>query len=224
MGQLFRRPRPQAARGRAARAPGRGARLPQRGAQPGACSPRYYDGHPTIHGARPCIGRCRPGAVLTTELADGVTLRRGGHAGTSTERDLAAETIYRFAFGSLYRLQAVQRRPASRATTCSAPAATSRSSTSGWSSTSPRPRWTSSSDMIKAMVIERRPRPSSAGSSRTSACSRRACRFTDERGRRLLRPLLRVRAPRTPTTPSPPSTPPRPCGGSSTPAGPTATS
>ncbi|WP_208026804.1 ABC1 kinase family protein [Rhabdothermincola sediminis] len=63
---------------------------------------RYYDGHPTIH-VPEVLDRYSTRRVLTTELAEGVrwdemlTWDQG-------ERDLAAETIYRFAFGSLYRL------------------------------------------------------------------------------------------------------------------------
>ena len=63
----------------------------------------YYDGHPFIH--IPAVlpqysSRC----VLTTELAEGV---RFAEAATwpQEERDLAAETIFRFVFGSLYRLR-----------------------------------------------------------------------------------------------------------------------
>jgi hypothetical protein len=43
--------------------------------------------------------------VLTTDLATGVTLDEVT-AWSQHQRDLAAETIYRFAFGSLYRLKA----------------------------------------------------------------------------------------------------------------------
>ncbi len=62
----------------------------------------YYEGHPFIH--IPAVlpeysSRC----VLTTELAEGV---RFAEATTwpQEEQDLAAETIFRFVFGSLYRL------------------------------------------------------------------------------------------------------------------------
>jgi len=60
-----------------------------------------YEGHPTIH-----VPRVRHDLstrrVLTTELADG---ERWSELLTWSqhEKDLAAETIYRFAFGSLYR-------------------------------------------------------------------------------------------------------------------------
>ena len=43
--------------------------------------------------------------MLTTELATGVALRRG-RAWSQDERNLAAETIYRFVFRSIYRLHA----------------------------------------------------------------------------------------------------------------------
>jgi predicted unusual protein kinase regulating ubiquinone biosynthesis (AarF/ABC1/UbiB family) len=63
----------------------------------------YYDGHPTIHVPR-VLDAYSTRRVLTTELAEGVRwdemLTWDQH-----ERDLAAETIYRFAFGSLYRLR-----------------------------------------------------------------------------------------------------------------------
>jgi predicted unusual protein kinase regulating ubiquinone biosynthesis (AarF/ABC1/UbiB family) len=60
-----------------------------------------YGGHPTIHvpGVRHDLSTER---VLTTELAEG---ERWSELLTwdQHEKDLAAETIYRFAFGSLYR-------------------------------------------------------------------------------------------------------------------------
>jgi len=65
---------------------------------------RYYAGHPTIHVPEvvPSLSTRR---VLTTDLSDGV--RWDELLGwDQTEKDLAAETIYRFAFGSLYRLAA----------------------------------------------------------------------------------------------------------------------
>ena len=84
----------------------------QRGRQPARCSPT------TTTATRPSTSPpwstgTRRRRVLTTELATGARFERGASAGTRTERDLAAETLYRFAFGSLYRLQGVQRRPAS---------------------------------------------------------------------------------------------------------------
>jgi len=65
---------------------------------------RYYAGHPTIHvpGIVPELSTRR---VVTSELADGA--RFAELAGWSqAERDLAAETIYRFVFRSLYEAHA----------------------------------------------------------------------------------------------------------------------
>ncbi len=64
----------------------------------------HYAGHPFIH-VPEVVDELSTRRVLTTELAEGVdfaTVRTW----SQEERDLAAETIYRFAFGSLYRLQA----------------------------------------------------------------------------------------------------------------------
>lgn len=61
-----------------------------------------YDGHPTITVPK-VIDRFSTQRVLTTELAEGErwdALLTWSQA----ERDLAAETIYRFVFGSLYRV------------------------------------------------------------------------------------------------------------------------
>lgn len=64
---------------------------------------KAYAGHPYIH-VPDVIDRYCSQRVLTTELADGARwdemLTWGQH-----ERDLAAETIYRFAFGGIYRLR-----------------------------------------------------------------------------------------------------------------------
>lgn len=64
----------------------------------------HYRGHPAIH-VPAVVDELSTARVLTTELAEGVrfddVLEWSQH-----ERDLAAETIYRFAFGSLYRLGA----------------------------------------------------------------------------------------------------------------------
>jgi predicted unusual protein kinase regulating ubiquinone biosynthesis (AarF/ABC1/UbiB family) len=62
----------------------------------------YYEGHPTIHVPR-VHDRYSTGRVLTTDLAVGVGLTEVAKW-DQHQRDLAAETIYRFAFGSLYRL------------------------------------------------------------------------------------------------------------------------
>jgi predicted unusual protein kinase regulating ubiquinone biosynthesis (AarF/ABC1/UbiB family) len=64
----------------------------------------YYDGHPTIM-VPGIIGELSTRRVVTSELADGA--RFAELAGWSQqERDLAAETIYRFVFRSLYELHA----------------------------------------------------------------------------------------------------------------------
>ena len=64
----------------------------------------YYADHPFIH-IPPVVDRYSTGRVLTTELAGGVrfadVLTWSRH-----EQDLAAETIFRFVFRSLYRLRA----------------------------------------------------------------------------------------------------------------------
>jgi predicted unusual protein kinase regulating ubiquinone biosynthesis (AarF/ABC1/UbiB family) len=62
-----------------------------------------YDGHPFIHVPR-VLGHLSTSRVLTTELAEGVSFAEMT-SWSAAERDLAAETIYRFAFGSLYRLR-----------------------------------------------------------------------------------------------------------------------
>jgi predicted unusual protein kinase regulating ubiquinone biosynthesis (AarF/ABC1/UbiB family) len=64
----------------------------------------YYDGHPTIHVPR-VIEELSTRRVLTSELADGARFARLA-AWPQAERDLAAETIYRFVFRSLYQAHA----------------------------------------------------------------------------------------------------------------------
>jgi len=62
---------------------------------------RFYAGHPTIH-VPGVVGELSARRVLTSELADGA--RFAELAGwPQAERDLAAETIYRFVFRSLYQ-------------------------------------------------------------------------------------------------------------------------
>ena len=96
---------------------------------------RYYAGHPTIRvpGIVPELSTRR---VVTSELADGA---RFAELVTwpQAERDLAAETIYRFVFRSLYERARVQRRPAPGQLPVPRAAGRSPSWTSGWSSTSP---------------------------------------------------------------------------------------
>jgi predicted unusual protein kinase regulating ubiquinone biosynthesis (AarF/ABC1/UbiB family) len=64
---------------------------------------KAYQGHPFIH-IPEVFEAYSTARVLTTELAEGSTFDEVSRWSQS-ERDLAAETIYRFAFGSLYRLQ-----------------------------------------------------------------------------------------------------------------------
>ena len=64
----------------------------------------YYDGHPTIH-IPGIIGELSTRRVVTSELSGGA--RFAELAGwPQHERDLAAETIYRFTFRSLYEVRA----------------------------------------------------------------------------------------------------------------------
>ncbi len=64
----------------------------------------YFDGHPTASVPR-IIDELSTARVITSELAAGA--RFGEMLGwPQAERDLAAETIYRFTFRSLYELQA----------------------------------------------------------------------------------------------------------------------
>ena len=64
----------------------------------------YYEGHPfiTVPGV---VGELSTRRVLTTEWADGVRFEDLA-SWSQVERNLAAEAIYRFVFGSLYRLKA----------------------------------------------------------------------------------------------------------------------
>ncbi|HEV8277324.1 MAG TPA: AarF/ABC1/UbiB kinase family protein [Streptosporangiaceae bacterium] len=64
----------------------------------------YYDGHPTIHIPQ-IVGELSGRLVITSELSDGA--RFAELTGwPQHERDLAAETIYRFVFRSLYEVHA----------------------------------------------------------------------------------------------------------------------
>ena len=63
-----------------------------------------YEGHPFIH-VPAVLDELSSQRVLTTELAPGVRFAEMMTWGQE-ERNLAAETIYRFVFGSLYRLSA----------------------------------------------------------------------------------------------------------------------
>ena len=64
----------------------------------------YYRDHPTIH-VPPVIGELSTRRVLTTELSDGTRFAELARW-PQRERDLAAETIYRFVFRSLYEIGA----------------------------------------------------------------------------------------------------------------------
>jgi predicted unusual protein kinase regulating ubiquinone biosynthesis (AarF/ABC1/UbiB family) len=64
----------------------------------------FYDAHPFIHIPAVLDELCTE-RVLTTELAEGVGFGEV-EKWSQAERDLAAEAIFRFVFGSLYRLHA----------------------------------------------------------------------------------------------------------------------
>jgi predicted unusual protein kinase regulating ubiquinone biosynthesis (AarF/ABC1/UbiB family) len=64
----------------------------------------YYRGHPTIH-VPDVIGELSTRRVVTSELAGGVRFAELA-TWSQQEKDLAAETIYRFVFRSLYELHA----------------------------------------------------------------------------------------------------------------------
>jgi predicted unusual protein kinase regulating ubiquinone biosynthesis (AarF/ABC1/UbiB family) len=63
----------------------------------------YYEGHPFIH-IPFVLHEYSSARVLTTELAEGVRFAEA-ETWSQDERNLAAETIFRFVFGSLYRLR-----------------------------------------------------------------------------------------------------------------------
>ncbi len=93
----------------------------------------YYHGHPTIR-IPGIIGELSTRRMVTSELSGGARFAELA-SWTQRERDLAAETIYRFVFRRLYEVRAFNG-DRTRATTCSTEAAGSPSSTSGSSSTS----------------------------------------------------------------------------------------
>ncbi len=64
----------------------------------------YYRGHPTIH-VPDIVPELSTRRVVTSELADGARFAELA-AWSQAERDLAAETIYRFVFRSLYEAHA----------------------------------------------------------------------------------------------------------------------
>jgi predicted unusual protein kinase regulating ubiquinone biosynthesis (AarF/ABC1/UbiB family) len=65
----------------------------------------WYRGHPFIH-VPDVVRGLSTRKVLTTELAGGARFAEVESGWSQAERDLAAETIYRFVFRSLYRLGA----------------------------------------------------------------------------------------------------------------------
>lgn len=62
----------------------------------------HFAGHPFLH-VPAVVGELSSARVLTTELAEGVRFDEM-ETWPQSERDLAAEAIFRFVFGSLYRL------------------------------------------------------------------------------------------------------------------------
>jgi predicted unusual protein kinase regulating ubiquinone biosynthesis (AarF/ABC1/UbiB family) len=64
---------------------------------------RFYRGHPFIH-VPDVVDDLSTGRVLTTDLAPGARLDEVVATWSRAEQDLAAETIFRFVFRSLYRL------------------------------------------------------------------------------------------------------------------------
>jgi predicted unusual protein kinase regulating ubiquinone biosynthesis (AarF/ABC1/UbiB family) len=64
----------------------------------------YFEGHPTIHVPR-IVPELSTRRVVTSELADGARFAELA-SWSQEERDLAAETIYRFTFRSLYEAHA----------------------------------------------------------------------------------------------------------------------
>jgi predicted unusual protein kinase regulating ubiquinone biosynthesis (AarF/ABC1/UbiB family) len=65
---------------------------------------RYYDGHPVIQVPH-VVGQLSTARILTSELVSGASFDEL-LAWDQREKDLAAETIHRFVFRSLYRLHA----------------------------------------------------------------------------------------------------------------------
>jgi predicted unusual protein kinase regulating ubiquinone biosynthesis (AarF/ABC1/UbiB family) len=65
---------------------------------------RYYQGHPTIH-VPEIVEELSTRRLVTSDLADGARFAELA-SWSQAERDLAAETIYRFVFRSLYEMHA----------------------------------------------------------------------------------------------------------------------
>ena len=104
MGMLFPGLDPSPIVDRAARPPRRGARLRASRPTTSGCSPTTTAATRSSTSPRWSTS-CRPHRVLTTELADGRRASTRCVTWGQEERNLAAETIYRFVFGSLYRLR-----------------------------------------------------------------------------------------------------------------------
>ena len=90
-----------------------------RGRRTSGCSPTTTRGHPFIH-VPAVVDELSTARVLTTELATGARFAEVEQLVAGTSATSRPRAIFRFVFRSLYRLARVQRRPASRATTCSA--------------------------------------------------------------------------------------------------------
>ena len=121
MGMLFRGHGSGAHRRGAARSADRGARLPDRGRQPAAV--RGLLPRSSVPSRSPTVlPEYSSRRVLCTELADGAKWSEV-LGWSQDERNLAAETIYRFAFGGIYRLGVVQRGPPPRQLPLSRPTA-----------------------------------------------------------------------------------------------------
>lgn len=100
-----------------------------------------YADHPAIH-VPGVVDELSTGRVLTTELAEGATWAEL-LTWSQQERDLAAETLYRFAFGGIYRLATFNGDP-HPGNYLFKPEAGSHSSTSGSASGSLPTRWRAS--------------------------------------------------------------------------------
>ncbi len=167
MGMLFPGLDPKPIVAELPRAAGGGARLRQRGAQPGPVrgllrgSPHHLGpvGAPVaLHAAG---ADHRPG--------DRRDVRRGARSGSHAERNLAAETIYRFAFGGIYRVGVFNGDP-HPGNYLFHRAAGSPSSTTGSARCSPRTRSRCSSGSSRRWCSSATWSSSHAGR-RTSGCS-----------------------------------------------------
>ena len=172
--------------------PARGARLRARGRAPAAV--RRLLRRPPVH---PHPRRCSPSysteRVLTTELAEGVRFAEARDVAAGRSATSPAETIFRFVFGSLYRLQPVQRRPAPGQLPVPArrPGHVPRLR-AGHAVRRRRARGAPGADRDASCSTRTRPRSARAVEDAGFLAAGRAGHR--RRGRRLLRPLLRVPA------------------------------